>query len=82
MGEVLQWPSVRLYSSLVWQERVEGSRVERGPSGPQPPQLSVKAPGRAGVMALSLNSGRRPHIPAAPLQFLMFLFFPRVCMWD
>lgn len=33
MGEVLQWPSVRLYSSLVWEVRVEESRVEREQDG-------------------------------------------------
>lgn len=33
MGEVLQWPSVRLYSSLVWEVRVEESRVERKQDG-------------------------------------------------
>lgn len=30
---MLQWPSVRLYSSLVWEVRVEESRVEREQDG-------------------------------------------------
>lgn len=81
VGEVLQWPSVRLYSSLVWVVRVEESRVEREQDGRRSAERqSLDGPESSRSARAVAHTPPTPTPPPAPLQFLMIRFLRvRMC---